>query len=173
LKWHPDKNPQNKEEAERKFKEISEAYEVLSDSKRRDVYDRYGKDGLTGNGGHTDFGFNFHFRTPDEIFRDFFGTNDPFADFFSAWLSFPDPFGGMAGLGSHRNGSDHPMRGFHHPMRGMHHPFSFSDGFGSDPFSAGSFSSFSSFGGGGLGGNVKSVSTSTKIINGRKITQKK
>ncbi|MEQ2258166.1 DnaJ subfamily B member 6-A, partial [Xenotaenia resolanae] len=44
LKWHPDKNPDNKEEAERKFKELAEAYEVLSDKSRRDAYDRYGND---------------------------------------------------------------------------------------------------------------------------------
>uniref|UniRef100_A0A8C4KW07 J domain-containing protein n=1 Tax=Equus asinus asinus TaxID=83772 RepID=A0A8C4KW07_EQUAS len=42
LKWHPDKNPENKEEAERKFKEVAEAYEVLSNDKKRDTYDKYG-----------------------------------------------------------------------------------------------------------------------------------
>lgn len=41
LKWHPDKNPDQKEEAEKKFKEISEAYEVLSDKEKREIYDRY------------------------------------------------------------------------------------------------------------------------------------
>lgn len=46
LKWHPDKNPEQKEEAEKKFKEISEAYEVLSDEKKRKLYDQYGKEGL-------------------------------------------------------------------------------------------------------------------------------
>lgn len=39
LKWHPDKNPDNKEEAEKKFKEVAEAYEVLSDSKSNHLCD--------------------------------------------------------------------------------------------------------------------------------------
>lgn len=47
LKYHPDKN--KSPGAEDKFKEIAEAYEVLSDKKKRDVYDRYGEDGLKGS----------------------------------------------------------------------------------------------------------------------------
>lgn len=46
LKYHPDKNKSPL--AEEKFKEIAEAYEVLSDKKKREVYDRYGEEGLKG-----------------------------------------------------------------------------------------------------------------------------
>lgn len=50
IKWHPDKNPDNKEKAEAKFKEIAEAYEVLSDKRKRQIYDQLGEEGLKGGG---------------------------------------------------------------------------------------------------------------------------
>lgn len=135
LKWHPDKNPDKKDEAEAKFKQIGEAYFVLSDTRKRQIYDKYGKDGVrranegrsysqhsrssSGNG-RTRF-HNFHnngyhrsrstffnhgspgsdsfedaFKDPfftrsshhhpftdaNKIFREFFGTNDPFSNLF-------------------------------------------------------------------------------------------
>src|SRR3982074_857577 len=50
LKWHPDRNPANKAEAEAKFRESTEAYSVLSDVQKRQVYDTYGHAGLSSSG---------------------------------------------------------------------------------------------------------------------------
>lgn len=49
--YHPDANPDKKEEAEKKFKEINEAYEVLSDKQKRQMYDQFGFDGPQYGGG--------------------------------------------------------------------------------------------------------------------------
>src|SRR5258705_12925040 len=51
LKWHPDRSPENKEEAEHRFRECTEAYSILSDTQKRQIYDTYGHEGLAGGGG--------------------------------------------------------------------------------------------------------------------------
>lgn len=70
IKFHPDKNPGDKN-AEKRFKEISEAYEVLSDEKKRQIYDRHGKEGLQGAGMP---GGGAGFASMDEALRTFMGA---------------------------------------------------------------------------------------------------
>ncbi len=77
LKWHPDRNPANKQEAEHKFRESTEAYSVLSDAQKRQVYDTYGHAGLSGAAG-ADFN-NTIFQDFHDIFGDFFGFDDMFS----------------------------------------------------------------------------------------------
>ncbi len=82
MKYHPDKNPDDKE-AEAKFKEAAEAYEVLSDADKKAKYDRYGHDGLKGMGGFggggaggmnmDDIFSNFGDIFGDDVFGSFFG----------------------------------------------------------------------------------------------------
>ena len=149
-KWHPDKNPANQEEATRKFKQVSEAYQVLVDDNRRRIYDLSGNTEAGGGGGQqrgreqqktytydfprpSDFDYpdtrrrkfefdefdglgsgirrtrirrdgvysdpfgthaHFVFKDPDDVFREFFGGCDPFADFL-------DPFARRGGLRDH------------------------------------------------------------------------
>jgi len=80
LKYHPDKNPDNKE-AEEKFKEAAEAYEVLSNPEKKQRYDQFGHQGMGGNGGFSGGGS----MSMDDIFSHFgdvFGGHSPFESFF-------------------------------------------------------------------------------------------
>ena len=74
MQFHPDRNPGNKE-AEEKFKEAAEAYEVLSDPEKRDIYNRYGHEGLNGVGYRGFSGFEDIFSSFGDIFGDVFGFN--------------------------------------------------------------------------------------------------
>ncbi len=72
MKYHPDRNADDKE-AEAKFKECAEAYEVLSDSKKRQIYDTYGHDGLKNSGYSGPGNFEDVFSSFGDIFGDLFG----------------------------------------------------------------------------------------------------
>ncbi|MDP2201717.1 MAG: molecular chaperone DnaJ [Methylicorpusculum sp.] len=82
MKFHPDRNKENPEESEAKFKQIKEAYEVLSDPKKRSAYDQFGHAGVDGSMGGRSGGF----------------TGESFSDVFS------DVFGDIFGGGRQRSG---------------------------------------------------------------------
>ncbi|KAK3248315.1 hypothetical protein CYMTET_42216 [Cymbomonas tetramitiformis] len=136
IKWHPDKNPTNKDKAEANFKKVSEAYEVLSNAEKKEVYDRVGKAGLEGGGGGGPGGFpggmgggrGMSFSEAEMMFQSFFGGQDPFSMFeghpgmgrgrrgsgggpqiFFDGMGGGGPFGGMGGMG----GMGGPFGGMH------------------------------------------------------------
>ena len=150
LKYHPDKN--KSPGAEEKFKEIAEAYEVLSDPKRREIFDTYGEEGLKrgaggsqGPGGPGGPGENFTYTyhgDPHETFRMFFGGEDPFAMFSN--------FGGGRSSQSFHFGTGTPRGGARggrpggHQHHGGHPDMDVDD----DPF-ANIFNQFPGMSGGG------------------------
>src|SRR5215469_9480125 len=75
LKYHPDRNPENKHQAEEKFRQATEAYSVLSDPQKRHVYDRYGHAGLGNRGFETNFNDSI-FADFQDIVGDLFGFDD-------------------------------------------------------------------------------------------------
>ncbi|XP_020232006.1 dnaJ homolog subfamily B member 1 [Cajanus cajan] len=110
--WHPDKNPDNKTEAEAKFKRISEAYDVLSDPQKRQIYDLYGEEALksgqvpppphsSSSSSSRAFhhhrhnpppSFRFNPRDADDIYAEFFGPDDAAASASASASSRRDAF---------------------------------------------------------------------------------
>lgn len=104
LKWHPDRNQDKKEEAETKFKEINEAYQILSDAKKKQSYDQFGHaafdpaSGMGGNpfaGGSRQGPFTWSYQTGQSGGAQDFDFSDPFEIFESF-------FGGGFGRGARR-----------------------------------------------------------------------
>ena len=145
IKWHPDKHVDDKKEAEEKFKEISEAYSVLSDPKKRREYDNGGID-FEGFGGFDDF-------DPFSMFDNFFGhgRHGGFGNF--------DNFGKF---GFDDDDDDFFGKDFKNFKMGKN--FGFKMGFDDDDDFFGK-----NFGGGF--GQGKSIKKTTQIINGKKITR--
>ncbi|XP_043604257.1 dnaJ homolog subfamily B member 6-like [Bombus pyrosoma] len=172
LRWHPDKNPENLEEANRRFKEISEAYEVLIDERKKSIYDQYGKEGLQTFHAEKRYKNNFNpcftgpfmFRNAEEVFREFFRTTS---------FEFPNPIGVSVHLGPsvHSHPSSNSIRP---PFFGSFefHPFGFPRFNNSFQVLPGSFTWFNTNRSrvGSISTMIRQTSISTQFIHGKKIT---
>ena len=135
IKWHPDKNPDNKKEAEEKFKCISEAYNVLSDPEKRKEYENYRNGNFQGN---FDMG-NFDNFDPFEMFNSTFGNN-----FFNDFFNDDDFFSNMNfGFGFNNNNHNREHKNKHKKRDKF--GFDNFDNFGFDDFGFNNINGFSGF----------------------------
>ncbi|KAE9552940.1 hypothetical protein FO519_003854 [Halicephalobus sp. NKZ332] len=167
LKWHPDKNPTDQEKAEQKFKQIAQAYEVLSDSKRRGEYDarvahRQQRRKSTCSSPQSPFFTSTSFRSPFDIFREFFG--DPFKDFGTDdYKTSFSPF---------FDDDDSPLPRRQRFARNIF-SYSFDNPFDKDENDC-EFSSIIRFSSSGEPGkNARKTTTSMKLVDGKKVVTKK
>ncbi|XP_064628446.1 dnaJ homolog subfamily B member 13-like [Lineus longissimus] len=106
LKFHPEKNVGDQDTYE-KFKQVAEAYDVLSDASKRATYDQFGEEGLkggvpegSGSAGAWTSGYCFH-GNAEKVFRDFFGGDNPYQEFFDRVDGdMSMSYGGLHGRGS-------------------------------------------------------------------------
>mmetsp|Transcript_14453 Transcript_14453/g.25887 ORF Transcript_14453/g.25887 Transcript_14453/m.25887 type:complete len:280 (+) Transcript_14453:167-1006(+) len=186
LRFHPDKNPDDPN-AESIFKMVSEAYEVLSDPSKREVYDKYGHEGLKGNVHHHEDDLQFARDLFERFFNSSFAGGGPFQQQGFANDPFSDPFfsgGGFFGQGQgppsssrrrsrQRSSRNSPFGGFESAFGGgfMSSMFGGFDDFaggGGEGFTSSFSSSFSTSSAGGL---QQSSRTTTTVENGERVTR--
>ncbi|NXS57190.1 DNJB8 protein, partial [Brachypteracias leptosomus] len=170
LKWHPDKNPNNKVEAEKKFKAVAEAYNVLSDPQKRLLYDRSVKESRSHRGRNDVGDYNssldsaYIFHNLEEVFSEVFGKMDPYIHVF--W----DPFNNIRNNGENRHSTNRRERSFC-LFSDFMEQLKLWNSFSSSKQPTSSSSPFAEDTPGPH--SVRAVFTTTKIINGKRITTRK
>jgi DnaJ-class molecular chaperone len=172
LQWHPDKNPEDKDTAEKKFKQIAQAYEVLADAKRRSDYDRRltstNRTSRRRSSSQSPFFAAGHFRSPFDVFRDFFC--DPFDR--NAFDRDFDPLFKPSFMYFHDDDLLARRRRFSNNLFSSYHPSSVDSSFEKDENDC-EYSSVIRFSSGKSGNNAKKTTTCCRVVDGKKIVTKK